>query len=161
VRDHRLREDLYYRLNVFTLHLPALRERDGDISRLGQYFLDKFREKHKARARALREDVLELMEAYTWPGNVRELRNVMERATILADGEWIEISHLPAYVRHPSADPMDDTPVPTGLSAAEVEKRLILQTLDETGNNKAETARRLGLNVKTIRNKLRSYGLDR
>jgi DNA-binding NtrC family response regulator len=161
VKDNRLREDLYYRLNVFTLHLPPLREREGDIALLIQHFLDRFREKHDARARAMRDDAVELMEAYSWPGNVRELRNVMERATILAEGEWIEVSHLPAYVRKPSAEPMDDVSIPSGLSAAEVEKRLILQTLDETGNNKAETARRLGLNVKTIRNKLRSYGLDR
>jgi DNA-binding NtrC family response regulator len=161
VKDNRLREDLYYRLNVFTLHLPPLRERGGDIALLIQHFLDRFREKHDARARAMRDDAVELMEAYSWPGNVRELRNVMERATILAEGEWIEVSHLPAYVRKPSAEPMDDVSIPSGLSAAEVEKRLILQTLDETGNNKAETARRLGLNVKTIRNKLRSYGLDR
>jgi DNA-binding NtrC family response regulator len=161
VRENRLREDLYYRLNVFTLHLPPLREREDDIPHLVQHFLDKFREKHQARARAIREEALELLRAYSWPGNVRELRNVMERATILADGEWIEVSHLPAYIRTPSAEPMDDSPIPSGMSAAEVEKRLILQTLDETGNNKAETARRLGLNVKTIRNKLRSYGLDR
>jgi DNA-binding NtrC family response regulator len=161
VRDNRLREDLYYRLNVFTLHLPSLRERTGDIPHLVQFFLELFRKKHRSRAEAMREDTLELMEAYGWPGNVRELRNVMERATILAQGEWIEVTHLPAYVRNPSAEPMTDAPIPSGLNAAEVEKRLILQTLDETGNNKAETARRLGLNVKTIRNNLRAYGIDR
>lgn len=161
VREQRLREDLYYRLNVFTLHLPPLRERDGDIGRIAQHYLERFREKHGASAVAIREEALELLESYPWPGNVRELRNVMERATVLASGEWIEAANLPPYVRNPSSTPAEDSAIPTGLSAAEVEKRLILQTLDETGNNKAETARRLGLNVKTIRNKLRSYGLDR
>lgn len=161
VRDQKLREDLFYRLNVFTLRLPPLRERDGDIARIARHYLDRFREKHGAPARAIRDEALELLEGYAWPGNVRELRNVMERATVLASGEWIEASHLPPYVRSPREEGVEDLQIPTGLSAAEVEKRLILQTLDETGNNKAETARRLGLNVKTIRNKLRSYGLDR
>jgi len=165
VRDGRLREDLYYRLNVFTLHLPPLREREGDIPLLAQHFLEASRTKHGSRAQALREEALELLEEYSWPGNVRELRNVMERAAILAEGEWIEAHHLPAYVRNPREDQEEtgtsELQVPSGLSAADVEKQLILQTLDETGNNKAETARRLGLNVKTIRNKLRAWEIER
>ncbi len=160
VRDGLLREDLYYRLNVFTVHLPALRDREGDISLLAHYFLDLFREKHGSPARAIREETIDVLERYRWPGNVRELRNVMERAAILARDGWVEVSHLPPYVRHPDDDLVGDVKVPTGLTAAEVEKQLILQTLDETGNNKAETARRLGLNVKTIRNKLKAYGMD-
>ena len=103
------------------------------------------------------------MQSYGWPGNVRELRNVMERAAVLATGDWVEASHLPAYIRTPDRDAGrdEDWSLPSGLSAAEVEKRLILQTLDETDDNKAEAARRLGLNVKTIRNKLKSYGIER
>ena len=165
VRDGRLRGDLYYRLNVFTLHLPPLREREGDIPLLARHFLEASRKKHGSQAEAVRDDALKLLEEYSWPGNVRELRNVMERAAILAEGEWIEAHHLPAYVRNPLDEEDEsgthDLQVPPGLSAAEVEKRLILQTLDETGNNKAETARRLGLNVKTIRNKLRGWDIER
>jgi DNA-binding NtrC family response regulator len=95
---------------------------------------------------------------------VRELRNVLERAVILAKGEWIERSHLPPYL---SADVLVEVPrkdgaaplvIPRGATAADTERELILRTLEETGNNKAETARRLGLDVKTIRNKLKSYG---
>jgi DNA-binding NtrC family response regulator len=160
VRAKALREDLYYRLNVVTLHLPPLREREGDVFLLAEHFLETFRRKHGSEVRAIRDEARELMAAYRWPGNVRELRNVMERAVILAGGEWIESSHLPPYVRHPGQDAMEDLVIPTGLSAAEVERRLILQTLEATGNNKAEAARRLGLNVKTIRNKIRSYGLE-
>jgi DNA-binding NtrC family response regulator len=92
---------------------------------------------------------------------VRELKNVMERAVILARGDWIEPSHLPPYVRDPTDKDTERLSFPSGLTAATVEKHLILQTLDETDNNKAETARRLDLNVKTIRNKLKAYGIDR
>ena len=161
VREGILREDLYYRLNVFTIRLPSLREREGDIALTAQHFVDVLREKHGARARAIRDTTLELMERYRWPGNVRELKNVMERAVILATGEWIEPSNLPPYIRDPALDATEALVIPSGLTAAELEKRLILQTLDETGDNKAAAARRLGLNEKTIRNKLKSYGIDR
>jgi DNA-binding NtrC family response regulator len=158
VRDRAMREDLYYRLSVVTLPLPPLREREGDIERLSSHFLGLFAEKHSLRVRAIRDEALALLEAYHWPGNVRELRNVMERAVVVSSGEWIEPSHLPAYVRNPVRKPSSD--VLEGGTVAETEKRLILQTLEATGNNKTEAARRLGLNVKTIRNKMRSYGLD-
>jgi DNA-binding NtrC family response regulator len=160
VRKGILREDLYYRLNVFTLRLPPLRERDGDIALTAQYFLEVMSEKHGTQARAFRDETLQLMERYRWPGNVRELKNMMERAVILSKDEWIEPIHLPAYVRDPAVDQTQELVIPTGLTAAELEKRLILQTLNETGNNKAAAARRLGLNEKTIRNKLKAYGVD-
>ena len=158
VRKGRLREDLYYRLNVFTVALPPLRERKEDIPVLVQHFLREFNAKHKAAVVALRPEALELLHNYAWPGNVRELRNVMERAVILAKGEWIEPSHLPPYLRKPIAE--EKMVLPAGTTAAETEKELILRTLEQTGNNKAETARRLGLDVKTIRNKLKSWNRD-
>jgi DNA-binding NtrC family response regulator len=161
VKEGQLREDLYYRLNVLTIQLPALREREGDIPLLAQSFLEEFRRKHRTETRAIREEALELLGKYRWPGNVREIRNVMERAVILARNGWIEPSHLPPYVRDPSGAEEDDIPVPSGITVAEMERRMILKTLDETGNNKAEAARRLNLNVKTIRNKLKSYGIER
>lgn len=157
-----LREDLYYRLNVVTLRLPPLRERGEDVGLLAHFFLEAFRRKHGARARAIRDDTMALMERYAWPGNVRELKNVMERAVILGKDEWIDPQHLPPYMREVAPDSRaDDSAFFSGLTAAEVEKRLILKTLDETGDNKTETARRLDLNVKTIRNKLKSWGIDR
>jgi DNA-binding NtrC family response regulator len=152
-----LREDLYYRLNVFTVTLPPLRERKEDIPLLVQHFLQEFNTKHKATVVAVRPEALDLLRQCSWPGNVRELRNVMERAVILAKGEWIEVSHLPPYLRHP--EPEAKIVLPPGTTAAETEKELILRTLEQTGQNKAEAARRLGLDVKTIRNKLKSYGL--
>jgi DNA-binding NtrC family response regulator len=153
-----LREDLYYRLNVFTVTLPPLRERKEDIPLLVQHFLQEFNAKHKAAVVALRPEALDMIRQCSWPGNVRELRNVMERAVILAKGEWIEVSHLPPYLRHP--EPESKIVLPPGTTAAETEKELILRTLEQTGQNKAEAARRLGLDVKTIRNKLKSYGLS-
>ena len=161
VKEGALREDLYYRLNVLTIRLPPLRERQGDIPLLAQSFMEEFRRKHGSEVRAVRDETLELFERYRWPGNIRELKNVMERAVVLARNGWIEPSHLPPYIREPNLEEHDDVPVPSGLTMAEMERRLILKTLDETDNNKAETARRLGLNVKTIRNKLKAYGIDR
>ncbi|MEX2527631.1 MAG: sigma-54 dependent transcriptional regulator [Gemmatimonadota bacterium] len=161
VKSGELREDLYYRLNVFTIPLPPLRTRTGDISVLALSFLEGLARKHGSPAAAIRDEALALLEAYRWPGNVRELRNVMERAVVLAgQGEWIESTHLPPYIREREPEEGDDDPLPSGLTVAEMERRLILQTLNETDNNKSEAARRLGLNVRTIRNKLKSYGVD-
>jgi len=160
VEEGRVREDLYYRLNVFMIPLPPLRERKQDIPLLAQYFVREFNGKHGTRVEGLRDDSLELLKSYGWPGNVRELRNVMERAVILARGTWIEVTHLPAYVQNPGSAPTARIVLPVGVTAAEAEKALILRTLETTGHNKAEAARQLGLDVKTIRNKLKYYGLE-
>ena len=132
----------------------------ADIPLLTQHFIREFNRKHNARVDGLREATVELMKNYSWPGNVRELRNVMERAVILARGEWIESSHLPPYIQNPGADSASRIVLPMGVTVAEAEKELILKTLEKAGNNKAEAARRLGLDVKTIRNKLKSYGME-
>ncbi|NLT33279.1 MAG: sigma-54-dependent Fis family transcriptional regulator [Acidobacteria bacterium] len=158
VAGGKLREDLFYRLNVFTITLPPLRERREDIALLAQAFITRFNRKHNARVEACKGETLELLRAYAWPGNVRELKNTMERAVILARGPWIEPSHLPPYLLGPAGRTPGLAPAP-GITAAEAEKELILGTLRLTGNNKAEAARRLGLDVKTIRNKLKAYGI--
>ena len=98
VETGKLREDLFYRLNVFTVALPPLRDRKTDIALLAQAFIREFNVKHNSQVESCKSETLELLKNYTWPGNVRELRNVMERAVILAKGEWIEPSHLPAYI---------------------------------------------------------------
>jgi two-component system, NtrC family, response regulator HydG len=160
IQDGRLREDLYYRLTVFTVHLPPLRDRKEDIPLLAQHFVAEFNKKHGANVEALREDALEMLMAYSWPGNVREFRNVMERALILSKSEWIEIFHLPPYLRNPGAESSTKIVLPLGITAAEAERELILKTLEKTGHNKAEAARQLGLDVKTIRNKLKTYKIE-
>ena len=155
-----LREDLYYRLNVFAVALPPLRERKGDVPLLAHQFILEFNNKHGTRVEGVREEALELLRAYPWPGNVRELRNVIERAVILAKGDWVERSHLPAYVVNPRESPAGKIVLSVGVSFADAERELILRTLKSVENNKAEAARQLGLDVKTIRNKLKAYGIE-
>jgi transcriptional regulator with PAS, ATPase and Fis domain len=160
IQDGKLREDLYYRMTVFTVALPPLRDRKEDIPLLAQHFIGEFNRKHNANVEALRDEAFEILNTYQWPGNVREFRNVMERAVILAKGEWIESYHLPPYLRHPTAESPNKLVLPVGITAAEAERELILKTLERTNNNKAEAARQLGLDVKTIRNKLKAYQIE-
>jgi two-component system response regulator HydG len=158
IREGRLREDLYYRLNVFELVMPPLRERGDDIPLLAQHFVREFSRKHQLRVEGLGESAARQLESHPWPGNVRELRNVMERAVIVARSGWIERRHLPPYLQTMTPGGSPTLTLPAGTTLAEAERRLILQTLERVGENKAAAARQLGLDVKTIRNKLRSYG---
>jgi len=159
VADGRLREDLYYRLNVFTLPLPPLRDRKPDIPLLAQHFIHLCNAKHHAEVEGLRDGTLDLLMRYPWPGNVRELKNTIERAVVLAKGKWIELAHLPVYFLESGVGLSAAVSVTPGATIAEIEKQMILKTLEATGNNKAEAARQLGLDVKTIRNKLKAYGI--
>jgi transcriptional regulator with PAS, ATPase and Fis domain len=157
VRDGSLREDLFYRLNVFSVVLPPLRERSTDIPLLAQYFIGEFNTKHGAGVHGVRAGALEMLRSAPWPGNVRELRNVIERAVIIARTGWIEPRHLPPYLRNESIGDGSIRLRP-GITLAEAERTLILETLARVGNNKAAAARELGVDVKTVRNKLRAYG---
>lgn len=151
-----LREDLFYRLNVFEVVVPPLRDRPEDLPLLAQHFVREFNAKHETQVYGLRDASVELLGRYRWPGNVRELRNLLERAVIVARSGWLEPSHFPVYLRESEAAQEPVVVVPVGTPAAEAERQLILKTLEFVGNNKAEAARRLRLDVKTIRNKLRA-----
>jgi transcriptional regulator with PAS, ATPase and Fis domain len=159
LRDGTLREDLYYRLNVFTLGLPPLRERLEDLSELVQGFVDEFNERHGRAVRGVDEGALAILRQQRWPGNVRELRNVIERAVIVCPGEVIGAEHLPAPVGSaPAAAPSaEGVLLPVGTRLEEAERRLILRTLAHTGNNKTRTAEILGISLKTLHNKLNKY----
>ena len=159
VKAGRLREDLFYRLNVFTVELPPLRERLEDVPLLAQFFIAKFNEKHRVEVEGVGAGALELMVEYHWPGNVRELRNIVERAMILAREGWIESVHLPPFLRDGSMARGARIVLPADVTAQEAERIVILETLEQCKNNKSRAARRLGVDVKTIRNKLRSYGI--
>src|SRR6476646_7028082 len=159
IRDGQLREDLFYRLNVFEVTLPALNERSEDIALLAQHFVGEFGRKHQLNVEGVGAAAAALLESHPWPGNVRELRNVIERAVIVARSGWIEPRHLPPYLQASAPGSKSTLTLPAGTTLAEAERMLILQTLERVGNNKAEAARQLGLDVKTIRNKLRAYGL--
>ncbi len=154
-----LRSDLFYRLNVFTVVMPPLRDRTEDLPLLAQHFIRAANRKHGTEVTMPSRETLELLSAYPWPGNVRELRNVVERGVILAGKGRLESTHLPPYVRRLRTGPTAEVVLPAGVTAAEAERLLILSTLDRVGQNKAEAARQLGLDVKTIRNKLASWGL--
>lgn len=159
LREGRLRPDLYYRLSVFTVRLPPLDDRLEDIPLLAQHFVGQFNEKHGTRVKGVARDVLESLQGYEWPGNVRELRNVMERAVILTREGWVEKSNLPPYLRGVTEPQATGLRLPEDVTVAQAEKLLILHTLEQVANNKTRAARLLGVDVKTIRNKLRAYGL--
>ncbi len=155
-----LREDLYYRLNVFEIELPPLRRRLDDVPLLVEHFVTRFNERHGTEIDGFTEDALAHLQEHTWPGNVRELRNVIERAVVLVKQGEVSASQLPRSLGD-TANTGDTVEIPVGTTIAEAEKELILRTLDETGNNKAEAARRLEVDVKTIRNKLKAWGIER
>jgi DNA-binding NtrC family response regulator len=151
----KLREDLYYRLNVFPIELPPLRERREDVELLAQAFVQEFSERNAKNVRLIAAPALRVLLEYDWPGNVRELRNVVERATIIAPGEVIDLDHLPPALLAPTA-PVDTSAaalVP-GMTVDEAETRLIRLTLEHTHNNKTRAAEILGISLKTLHNKL-------
>jgi DNA-binding NtrC family response regulator len=158
IREGRLREDLFYRLSVFEIPLPALRDRAGDTRLLARYFVRELARKHALPVAGIRDSACALLEAHSWPGNVRELRNAMERAVILAGTGWVEPHHLPAFLQAVAGGEEPVISLPAGTTWAQAEQELILRTLRRVGNNKAEAARQLGLDVKTIRTKLKAYG---
>ncbi|HET9703866.1 MAG TPA: sigma-54 dependent transcriptional regulator [Vicinamibacterales bacterium] len=163
IREARLREDLYYRLNVFSIALPPLRERKDDLQLLIRAFIDEFNTRDHRTVKAVSPAAMKLLEQYEWPGNVRELRNVIERATILAKGDLIEPNHLPALgaVPPPAAPaPSAALTIAPGMTVDEAEQKLIMATLDAAGGNKTRAAEMLGISLKTLHNKLNRFKED-
>ncbi|HYE66122.1 MAG TPA: sigma-54 dependent transcriptional regulator [Pyrinomonadaceae bacterium] len=159
VRDSTFREDLLYRLNVIKIELPPLRERKDDLPLLAQHLVTQLAEKHKRPARFFSPAALEVLRSHAWPGNVRELRNVIERAVIICSGEEIERHHLAPYpVEQRMRVRSEDTVTfPVGTPIEEVERQMILRTLQKTDNNKTRAAELLCISLKTLHNKLRLY----
>src|ERR1039457_4702198 len=161
VANGELREDLYYRLNVFNIHMPALREHKEDIRDLVKSLLADMNLKHDRKVADVSEAVLNLFQTYSWPGNVRELRNTLERAVIVCESGLVETKHLPPgfgqSVRQVVNDP-DAVHLGVGTTVGEAEKLLILKTLQATNNNKTRAAEILGISLKTLHNKLKEYG---
>jgi DNA-binding NtrC family response regulator len=160
VQSGKLREDLYYRLNVFTISVPPLAGHSSDIPLLTQHFIREFNRKHGLSVEGVREETGIILKNYSWPGNVRELRNIIERAVILAMSGWIEPSHLPVYVTVPENQPDPRIVLPADISLADAEREILVRTLSDARHNKAEAARRLGVDVKTIRHKMKVYGIE-
>ena len=154
-----LREDLFYRLNVFSIHLPPLRERAEDVPLLARTFIEEFNRQDNRQVRGLSSDAEKELERYRWPGNVRELRNVIQRAVVLSGTGMIGAEHLPDNVLRVSGT----TPAAASGSVTpirEMERDMILRALEETGQDKRKAAQLLGISLKTLYNKLAKYGIQ-
>jgi DNA-binding NtrC family response regulator len=154
-----LRQDLYFRLNVFHIHLPPLRDRKEDIPLLVEHILRDINAKHGRNVHGVNPEVLEMFAGYSWPGNVRELRNALERAVIVSNRDLIGRANLPTDFGHaPAASATDLASLrfPLGTTVEAAERELILQTLAST-NNKTRAAELLGISLKTLHNKLKEY----
>ncbi len=157
LRDGLLREDLYYRLNVFGLHLPPLRERMEDLPLLMQSLLQEFSAKHGKVVRGVDAETLNLFTEHDWPGNIRELRNVLERATLTARDELIGPANLPPDFRTLQRGPAPELGLQVGMTIDAAEQALITKTLEKTKQNKTRAAVMLGISLKTLHNKLARY----
>jgi len=156
VRQGKLREDLFYRLNVFAIRLPPLRDRKEDIPMLAQAFVREFSSRNNRTVAGVSDRTMQALEHYHWPGNVRELRNVIERATIVARADMIEPDDLPQLTSAPAPATASSTgtALTAGITVDEAERRLIEVTLTHTGGNKTRAAEMLGISLKTLHNKL-------
>jgi len=165
IKSQIFRDDLYYRLNVIPLFIPPLRNRKEDILPLCNHFLKRYCQENHKPLKKLSPNSIELLTNYTWPGNVRELANVIERTIVMHQTDLIEKEDIFLDLQKSKAanslpqDLFDRSgySLPVGLSLAEVEKKLILETLKAQNHNKAKTAKLLGINIRTLRNKLNAY----
>jgi transcriptional regulator with PAS, ATPase and Fis domain len=164
VSSAHLRQDLYFRLNVFHIHLPPLRDHREDIPLLTEYILRDINVKHGKNVKGVGAEVMDIFMSHTWPGNIRELRNVLERSTIMCEKDLISRSCLPdEFGKSTAKSPSDLSALkfPIGTTVDAMERELILQTLAATGNNKTRAAELLGISLKTLHNKLKEYGGER
>jgi DNA-binding NtrC family response regulator len=159
VQAGRFRTDLFYRLQVVPIVLPPLRERHGDIALLANYYVDRYNREFHRRVRGFTPDAMAILEQHRWPGNIRELRNVIERAMLLLDQEWIGPKELTALVRSGSAVrfrlPAD------GVKLADVERQLVVQALERAGGNQTHAGQLLGINRDQVRYRIEKFGLGR
>ncbi|MEX0891015.1 MAG: sigma-54 dependent transcriptional regulator [Gemmatimonadota bacterium] len=159
IRAGTFRSDLYYRLNVITLHLPPLREREEDVQLLAERFLGRLAEHHARAGLRVTPEAMALLRAYDWPGNVRELENALERAVIVTDGDVIDVDALPGRVREPAAAPLVTENTPANPTLEIIERAYILWVLEAEEGNKARAAEVLGIDPSTLYRKLNRYGI--
>ncbi len=163
VANGELRNDLYYRLNVFNIHMPPLREHKEDVVQLAESLLAEMRAKHQRTATTLSDEVLQRFQEHSWPGNVREMRNTLERAVIVCSGPMIEVKHLPPNfgaglpLQSSGDGNANELRLGVGTTVGEAERQLIMKTLQSTHNNKTRAAEILGISLKTLHNKLKEY----
>jgi Nif-specific regulatory protein len=155
VEEGTFKEELFYRLNTIALRIPSLRERHEDIKVMAELFLNQ----GKSESKILTSGALEKLTAYFWPGNAHELKNIMERTYILTDGQYIEASHLPEFAQEVKVEKVEAPVKYVEFTLFDLEKKHIIDTLDHLQGNKTRAAKTLGITVKTLYNKLHSYGL--
>ena len=168
IEEGRFREDLFYRINVMTIHLPPLRERTGDIPLLVGYFIDMFNKKLQKDLEALSSEAMPVLTRYPWPGNIRELENVIERAVLLAKGRFITPEDLPEHIRthvpsqyaFPSGQPPEDS-FSIRKASTRLERDLIQKALERTGGNLTQAARILEISRPTLDAKIKEYELKK
>jgi DNA-binding NtrC family response regulator len=161
VKQGRFREDLFYRINVVMIKLPALHERVGDIPLLAKHFLWVYCAQHNKEKLGITDGAMEYLERYSWPGNVRELENVMERAVLLSKDKYIGLEDLPDSIRQDQSQQQKPyEPISLKRARAEPEKTLIRQALEAHDWNRQETAKALQINRTTLYKKMKLYGLD-
>ena len=158
VETGRFREDLYYRLEVFQIHMPPLRDRPGDIPLLIQEFIKRCNRDYEKRILGLSPEAMAMLAEYDWPGNVRELKNVIHRAVVVCTGDAITPQHLPKRIK-PGHGPRRNIVLPVGTSFEEGERKLLETTLQATGNNRRQAAAILGVSRGTLYNKIKKYRL--
>jgi len=158
IKKGNFREDLFFRLNVIPIHLPPVRERKEDIALLVQHFLQKYNQENNRNVQGFSEKVNKLFMEYHWPGNVREIENYLERAVVTTKNKILTPDDFPKELFFRKAD-YDDSGLKVGCTIAEMEKALILKTLDAHAGNKTKAAEILGVSSRTLRNKLQEYGL--
>ena len=157
VEAGKFREDLFYRLQVMPVHLPPLRDRRGDIPLLAGYFVDRFNREFRKRVRGLRPATVTMLEQYQWPGNIRELRNAIERAMLLADGDWLEPEDFTTLTRTVTASQFK---LPSeGVNLDDLERQLLIQALERAGGNQTQAAQLLGINRDQVRYRVEKFGL--
>jgi len=167
IEKGKFREDLFYRLNVINVMLPPLRDRRTDIPILSEHFLEKYNGENGKAVEGISDDVLDVWLEYDWPGNVRELENAVERGIVMCKGKMLEIQDIPAVTgeRGTLLESFSGLPfngavkgLKSGMTLADMERELIMKTLETQGGNRTNTANLLGISVRTLRNKLALYG---
>jgi DNA-binding NtrC family response regulator len=157
--DRKLRQDLFFRINTFTLSIPPLRERTTDIPLLVEYFIEKYADRHQRPVTGIHPDAMRLLQRHRWPGNVRELEHAIERAVIVATEDQIQAADLPPTLRSSEPDLEYGEPIPPHHTLEEIERLAILRTLERTHWNKRATANILGVYRPTLYSKLKKYNL--
>ncbi|RJQ38595.1 MAG: sigma-54-dependent Fis family transcriptional regulator [Nitrospiraceae bacterium] len=161
LKEGKFREDLYWRLNVIEIKIPPLRERRDEIEMLAKHFITKFSEEHKKNIKGMGKYALPLLLEYQWPGNVRELSNVIERAVVLAEGDYITADNLPDKLRKAEqGEEKSDKSSKLKLHLSDYERKLILETYGLHNKDKEETAKALGIDLATLYRKIKKYGIE-